>query len=106
MQFGTNLWRVPRTIVVYLLLSLAFAIGAVSRLVPRWTAWRGGLPDAYPGVLSAVTSLLFALILPIPVVLAYAKRLPPALRITLWGGWFILMAGILVMFRLEVNAAR
>ena len=106
MQSEVNVSRVPRTIVLVLLASLAFAISAVVRLVPRWAAWRGGMPNEYPGVLSAVTSLLFALVLPIPVVLAHAKRLSRLLRFALWSAWFFLMAGILVMFRLEVAAVR
>ena len=106
MQSETNANRVPSIVVLFLLLSLALAISAVLRFVPRWEAWRGGLPNEYPGVLSAMTSLLFALILPIPVVLARAKRLPRGLRVALWSVWFILMAGILVMFRLEVAAVR
>jgi hypothetical protein len=106
MQSEVNVSRIPRIVVVFLLVSLAFAVSALMRLIPRWTAWSGGVPTEYPGVLSAVTSLLFALVLPIPVVLAQAKRLPRPLRFALWGAWFVLMAGILVMFRLEVAAVR
>ncbi|GLC25708.1 hypothetical protein [Roseisolibacter agri] len=94
---------------VFLVVSLLLATVQLGLLVPAWREWRAGVPDAYTNehlrqVLSAVSGLSVALLLPIPLLMMRVPKERRASRLVLRGVWIALMTVTLYTFWLHYRA--